>query len=196
MNRTALRMLALVALAIGLIGFSGSATAQHDATPEGSPMAGGMMGDAMGGTGAAYFLIENAGSEADRLILAAADVADVVEIHEIADNNGVMEMRPLADGLEIPAGETVALEPGGYHIMLIGLKDDLTAGMTFDLILTFEHAGEVVVPVTVQHEAPEGDAIVSTELGDLTISGVWSRPAPAISMEGSPAASPQASPTM
>lgn len=196
MNRFALRMLALTALAIGLTGFGGIATAHTDATPEGSPMAGGMSGDAMGGTGAAYFLIENGGSEADRLIAAAAGVSDVVEIHEIADNNGVMEMRPLADGLEIPAGETVALEPGGYHIMLIGLKHDLNAGDTFDLTLTFETAGEVVVPVSVQREAPEGDAIVSTELGNLTIMGVWSRPAPALAMEGSPAASPEATPTM
>jgi copper(I)-binding protein len=196
MKRNALRMVALMALAIGLIGFSGIATAHDEATPESSPMAGGMSGHAMGGTGAAYLTIENGGSEADRLIAAAADVANVVEIHEIADNDGVMEMRPLADGLDIPADETVVLEPGGFHIMFIGLKDDLTAGMTFELTLTFEYAGEVVVPVVVQREAPEGDEVTVTELGDLTISGVWSRPAPAISMEGSPAASPVASPTM
>lgn len=196
MNRIALRMLALAALAIGLIGFGGIAAAHDDATPEASPMAGGMSGHAMGGTGAAYFHVENGGSEADRLIAAAADVSAVVEIHEIADNNGVMEMRPLTDGLEIPAGETVTLEPGGYHIMLIGLKHDLNAGDTFDLTLTFERAGEVVVPVTVQSAAPEGDAIVSTEAGDLTISGVWSRPAPAMAMDATPAASPAASPTM
>lgn len=196
MNRVAVRMLALVALALGLIGLSGVTVAQHNATPEGSPMAGGMSGKPMGGMGAAYFLVENGGSEADRLIAASADVSDVVEIHEIADNNGVMEMRPLTDGVEIPAGETVALEPGGYHIMLIGLKHDLNAGDTFDLTLTFERAGEVVVPVTVQSAAPEGDANVSIEAGDLTISGVWSRPAPAIAMDGTPEASPEASPTM
>lgn len=197
MNRFALRLLALVALAIGIVGFGGNATAQHDATPEGSPMAGGMSGGhGMGGTGAAYFQIDNGGSEADRLVSAAADVANVVEIHEVKDNNGVMEMRPLDGGLEIPAGATVVLEPGGYHIMFIGLKADLVEGMTFDLTLTFESAGEVAVPVTVQREAPEGDAVVWVELGDLTIVGAWSRPAPAISMDGTPMASPEATPAM
>lgn len=191
MNRTALSLLAFVALTLGLFVFGGMVTAHDEATPEGSPTAGGMAGDAMGGTAAAYLTVENDGATADRLIaVSAAVVAGVAEVHEISDNNGVMEMRPLADGLDIPVGETVVLEPGGYHIMFIGLKDDLTSGMTFDLTLTFETAGNVVVPVTVQREAPEGDAIVSTELGDLTISGAWSRPAPALSMDASPEASP------
>lgn len=88
------------------------------------------------------------------------------------------------------------LAPGGYHVMLIGLTGDLTEGMTFDLTLTFEKAGDVIIPVTVQRAAPEGDAIVSIEAGDLTITGVWSRPAPALLMDGTPEASPEASPTM
>ena len=195
MSRITRRMLALVALAIGLIGFSGIATAHEMATPEGSPMAGGMAGHGMGGTGAAYMVITNDG-EADTLVAAAADVAHVVEIHEIVDNNGVMEMKPLEQGLEIPASGSVTLAPGGYHVMLIGLTGDLTEGMTFDLTLTFEKAGDVIIPVTVQRAAPEGDAIVSIEAGDLTITGVWSRPAPALLMDGTPEASPEASPTM
>lgn len=195
MTRITLRLLTLAALAFGLIGFGGLATAQDMATPESSPMSGGHgMGGPMGGTGAAYFTVTNNGSEADRLAAASAPVAKVVEIHEIVDNNGVKEMRPLENGLELPAGETVALAPGGYHIMLIGLTQDLTEGMTYDLTLTFEKAGEVVVPVTVQTAAPMGDAIVTIEAGDLTIAGVWSRPAPALM--GTPEASPEASPTM
>ncbi len=193
MNRIALRTIALVAMAIGLIGFTGVAIAHDTATPESSPMAGDM-GHAMGGTGAAYLMIANAG-ETDTLIGGSTDVAKVVEIHEIVDNNGVKEMKPLENGLEIPAGESVTLMPGGYHIMLIGLTKDLTEGMTYDLTLTFEHAGDVVVPVTVQTAAPEGDAIVTIEAADLTLSGVWSRPAPALLGE-MPAASPMASPTM
>lgn len=190
MTRFTLRMLALVALAIGLIGFGGIATAHNDATPEASPMS---SGEPMGGMGAAYLVIENSG-EADVLLTGSTDVAQVVEVHEVADNNGVMEMRPLENGLEIPANGSVTLEPGGYHIMLIGLTQDLTAGMTFDLTLTFEKAGDVVVPVTVQNTAPEGDAIVSVEAGDLTLSGVYARPAPAL-LGGTPEASPEATPT-
>lgn len=193
MNRIALRMLALVALAIGLIGLSGIAIAHDEATPGASPEAS-MSG--MGGTGAAYLVVENNGAEADRLVSMSSEVAEVAEVHEIADNNGVMEMKPLESGLEIPAGETITLEPGGYHIMLIGLKQDLNAGDSFELTLTFETAGEVTVTVTVQREAPEGDAVVSTELGELTIAGVWSRPAPALLMDGTPDAPHDATPTM
>lgn len=196
MFRMTFRMLALVALAIGLIGLSGVVTAHDDATPVGSPMAGSSMGHTMGGTGAAYFTITNNGSDDDRLVAASAPVAKVVEIHEIVDNNGVMEMKPLESGLEIPAGATVELAPGGLHIMLIGLTQDLTEGMTYDLTLTFEQGGEVVIPVPVQPAAPEGETAESIELGALTITGVWSRPAPALAMESTPEASPAASPVM
>lgn len=208
MSRITLRLLALLALAIGLIGFSGIATANQQANPDGTPMAGGMSGqgnmsgqggmgghgNGMGGTGAIFMVISNDG-EADVLIAGATDVAAVVEIHEVADNNGVMEMRPLEQGLEIPADGLVTLQPGGYHVMLIGLTQDLMPDMTFELTLTFEKAGDVVIPVTVQRAAPTGDAIVSIEAGDLTITGVWSRPAPAF-LDGTPEASPVASPAM
>lgn len=166
--------------------------AAHSASPEASPMAG-EMGMGMGGTGAAYMVITNAGAESDHLIGGSTSVTEVVEIHEIVDNAGVMEMRPLAEGLEIPANGTVVLEPGGYHVMLIGLTEDLVADMTFDLRLRFEQAGEVTVPVVVQRSAPKGDEIQTTQVGDLTISGVWSRPAPALRDEmGTPEASPVA----
>lgn len=198
MNRMAMRMLALVALAVTLVGFGGIAAAHGDATPEATPGMEGTPGGmhAMGGTGAAYMMIENKGSEADTLIGGSTDVAQVVEIHEIVDNNGVMEMKPLENGLEIPANGSVTLQPGGYHIMLIGLTRDLKDGMTYQLTLTFAKAGDVVVEVSVQTAAPEGDAVVAIEAGDLTIAGPWSRPAPALAMDGTPLASPEASPTM
>ena len=93
----------------------------------------------------------------------------------------MMEMRPLADGLAIPAGESVVLEPGGYHIMLIGLTGDLNAGESFTLTLTFEKAGEVTVEaiiVTGNDKPTEGYAEPAVA-GDITVSDVWSRAAPA-----------------
>ena len=202
MTRIAVRLLALVALAIGLVGLTGFTSAQKMATPEASPMPGmqgqhGMGGHGMAGSGngAAFFTVTNNGTEADRLVSASTAVAHVVEIHEIKDNNGMKEMRPLENGLAIPAGETVLLAPGGYHIMMIGLTQDLTEGMTFELTLTFEQAGEVVVNVPVQRAAPEGDAIEMVAAGELTIAGVWSRPAPAL-MGGTPVASPMAAHSM
>ena len=62
-------------------------------------------------------------------------------------DNGVMKMRELTDGLAIPAGGTVALKPGSYHVMLIGLKKPLAAGDLFPLTLNFEKAGNVSVTV-------------------------------------------------
>jgi len=204
MTRIAVRLLALVALAVGLVGLVGFTSAQEMATPEPSAMPGmqgqhgmggqGGHGMAGSGNGAAFFTVTNNGAEADRLVSASTTVAAVVEIHEIVDKDGLKEMRPLEHGLEIPAGATVTLAPGGYHIMMIGLTEDLNAGMTFELTLTFEKAGEVTVTVPVQRTAPTVDAIESIEVGDLTVAGAWSRPAPALLMGGTPEASPMASP--
>ena len=99
---------------------------------------------------AAYMTLDNETSNADRLIGASSDVADKLQIHEMAVVNGMMQMRQLADGLSIPAGGLVALKPGSYHIMLIGLKKPLMAGDTFPLTLTFEKAGNISVTVPVQ----------------------------------------------
>src|SRR5437016_14580577 len=72
--------------------------------------------------GGGYLTIENKGSQPDRLIGGSADVADRVQLHEMAVSNGVMTMRPLEKGLVIAPGKTVKLAPGGYHLMLVDLK--------------------------------------------------------------------------
>ena len=56
------------------------------------------------------------------VLLAASDVAGKVELHEMAVTDGVMKMRELENGIDIPAGETVSLKPGGLHIMFMGLN--------------------------------------------------------------------------
>ena len=179
----------LVAVVFGTIG--GGAIASHDeGTPEASPQASPGATMDMGGTGAAYLTVRNEG-ETDRLLGGQTDKAEAVEVHEVVDEGGVMQMRPLADGLEIPAGGEVILEPGGYHLMLFGLTEDLVVGMTFDLTLRFERAGDVVVSVVVRRSAPEGDDVQTVRAGDLTIAGAWARPAPALRESlGTPSASP------
>jgi copper(I)-binding protein len=79
----------------------------------------------------------------------------------MAMQGDVMKMRHLADGLEIPAGETVVLAPGGFHIMFMGLKQAFVEGKTVAVTLTFEKAGsvEVLLPV----EATAADAPAATE---------------------------------
>ena len=103
-----------------------------------------------------FLTIENTGTEADRLVSATSDIAGETQIHEMAMQGDVMKMRQLADGLEIPAGETVVLAPGGFHIMFMGLKQALVEGETITVTLTFEKAGtvDVVLPI----EAAAADA--------------------------------------
>ena len=99
--------------------------------------------------GGAYLMIANTGASADRFVAAAADVAERVEIHTHIDDNGIMRMRKV-DGIDVPAGGTVMLKPGGYHIMFLGLHKPLKKGDEFPLTLTFEKAGKQTVEVEVQ----------------------------------------------
>ena len=66
-----------------------------------------------------------------------------------------MTMQEMADGLPLPGGETVSLEPGGYHIMLLDLVEPLEIDQEFELTLDFENADDVTVTVTVAETAPE-----------------------------------------
>lgn len=99
--------------------------------------------------GGGFMTIENTGTEADRLISVTSDVAAKSEIHEMSMDGQVMKMRALPDGLEIPAGETVTLSPGGFHLMFMGLKGKFVEGQTVNVMLTFEKAGtvELALPV-------------------------------------------------
>ncbi|MBE2267994.1 MAG: copper chaperone PCu(A)C [Anaerolinea sp.] len=107
--------------------------------------------------GAAFGLLVNLTDEADTLVSAATDAAEVVELHEMVMEGDVMQMRPLEGGFPVPAAGFTELKPGGYHIMLIGLTRVLEAGSMLDLTLTFEHAGEVMVTIPVRDmDAMEG----------------------------------------
>ena len=91
---------------------------------------------------------------ADRLVSVASPEANLVQIHESRIESGMMMMRELRDGLPLPAGEAVALAPGGNHLMLMGVKEPLVAGDTVALTLTFEAAPAVEVTATVGQPAP------------------------------------------
>lgn len=104
--------------------------------------------------GAAYLTVKNEGKEPDTLTAATAEFAEKVEVHQNTKNDqGVMQMRAVEGGLEIPAGKTVALKPGGLHIMFVGLKQKLEDGQSVPLTLQFAKAGEVKVDVKVEHAA-------------------------------------------
>lgn len=100
------------------------------ATPPGAPTAGG------------YLTITNTGSEADTLIAVSSPLAARNEIHIMETKDGVMTMHPV-EGIEIPAGGTVTLAPGGYHLMFISLTAPLKEGEKMPVTLTFERAGSI-----------------------------------------------------
>jgi len=103
------------------------------------------------GTGAVYMTLKNSGNEADTLVKVTTKVSDAAEIHEMSMENQVMKMRPVSgQRLEIPARDAVELKPGGLHIMLIGLKQQLKPGDKIDLTLTFEKSGEKTVQAEVR----------------------------------------------
>ncbi len=141
-----------ILLSVAILGFSTAAVAAHDykvgelvidhpvarATPPNAPVSGG------------YMTIHNNGTEADRLLSGEAAFAERVEIHEMSMEREVMKMRQLTDGLEIPAGGDVVLKSGGYHIMFIGLEQQIKEGDKYPVTLVFEKAGSVEVEFNVE----------------------------------------------
>ncbi len=105
-------------------------------------------------TAAAYFVVHNKGSEADRLLSASTPVAGKAELHEHIHADGLMKMQQVQN-VEIPAGGEVKFEPMGYHVMLFNLKQQAKDGERFPLTLTFEKAGAIEVEIAVQADAPE-----------------------------------------
>ena len=103
------------------------------ATPKHASVAGG------------YATITNTGTAPDRLIGASLPMAPKGEIHEMSMADGVMHMRRLDDGLAIPAGATVSLTPGGYHLMFVKPTAQLDEGQSVPGTLTFAKAGKVAV---------------------------------------------------
>ena len=105
--------------------------------------------------GGAYLTITNTGNEADRLVGGSVPIAKSVEVHDMAMEGDVMKMRHLDKGLEIAAGATVELKPGGVHVMFMGLTEGLKSEQSVKGTLAFEKAGTVEIEYRV---APMGAA--------------------------------------
>ncbi len=97
--------------------------------------------------GAAWLTIRNSGGD-DRLVGAESPAAERVEIHTHIHKDGVMMMRKV-ESLAVPAGGEAALEPGGDHLMLFGMKTGLKTGDSFALTLVFEKTAPVTVDILV-----------------------------------------------
>ena len=108
-----------------------------------------------GTSGAAFMRIDNTASADDRLVAAASDVAERVELHtHVEDDQGVMRMIEVEEGFVVPAGGEHLLERGGDHVMFLGLTRPLAEGDTVTVTLVFENEGEMVLDIPVAQARP------------------------------------------
>ena len=112
---------------------------------------------------AAFLSIINKGPDDDRLVTASSPLAERVELHGIKVVGADIEMRPLARGLAIHAGNTATLKPRGYHLLLLGVKAPLGKGSILPVTLTFEKAGAVTVEFAVEEQGLIGEAVLHEE---------------------------------
>jgi len=120
--------------------------------------------------GVAYLSITNNGNSADTLTGASSPRAASVQMHQTTLSEGMARMRPLA-GLTIGPGKTVRIEPGGIHLMLMGLNAPLVAGTTVPLTLEFRNAGRITVQLNVEERdaPPAAENSMTQTLGVVTV---------------------------
>ena len=141
----------LLCLPAGMAGAAGSGhiettTLEIRATPPGMTATGG------------YLTITNHSDKDERLIFVRAPFAAKSEIHTMINDDGVMKMRKLTDGLSVGAGQTVALAPAGLHLMFMGMTAPLTPGEMHNVTLEFASGAVVRVMGSVKKPADIGGA--------------------------------------
>lgn len=118
-------------------------------------------------TTAAYFTITNDGEADDVLLSASAGGFGSVELHDTVVEGGAASMVEQTDGIPIPAGGSVTLEPGGLHVMLISAEDAIAAGDEIEITLEFEEAGEVVIVSTVRDRGEDDPQPMDMDSEDM-----------------------------
>lgn len=111
----------------------------------------------VGGMTAVFGIITNNSGEDVVLVGGATEVAGLVEVHEMAMIDGEMKMQEIDGGLVIPAGQSVVLEPGGNHLMLMELTSDVTAGEMIEVAFDFEGAEDLTLTDVVAKPTEGGD---------------------------------------
>ena len=120
--------------------------------------------------GGAFLTITDSGAP-DQLLSASSPAADMVELHETVNDNGVMKMLPIK-ALDLQPGKPIELKPGSYHLMLMGLKQKLDVGATFPLTLTFDKSPPVTVTVTVGAAGAAGPAMDHSSMDHSSMPGM------------------------
>ena len=140
MNRMTLFALALASALAALPAFAGELAVTNAWSRSTPPAA---------KVGVVYFTLRNDTKKSDRLLKLSTPVATKVEVHRTEELDGIARMREVAV-LHVDAGQTLEFQPGGLHVMLMGLRKPLVAGTSYDLDLLFEVAGPRKVKVTVR----------------------------------------------
>ncbi|HEY5607027.1 MAG TPA: copper chaperone PCu(A)C [Alphaproteobacteria bacterium] len=95
-------------------------------------------------TGALYLTLHNGGSESDRLVAVSTPMAQRAELHSSVEQDNVARMQKI-DGIELSPGGSVPLQPGGLHIMLVGLDPTVKPGVSMPVTFRFQRAGDIVI---------------------------------------------------
>lgn len=140
MNRRSLLALAIVAAFAALPAVAGELAVVNAWSRSTPPVA---------KVGVVYFTLKNDTKKSDRLLKLSTPVATKVEVHRTEELDGIARMREVAV-LHVDAGQTLEFQPGGLHVMLMGLRKPLVARTTYELELLFEVAGPRKVKVTVR----------------------------------------------
>ncbi len=119
--------------------------------------------------GGGYLSVTNTGPESDTLLAVTSNRAKSVQLHRMRVENGIMIMRELKEGIEIPAGGTVVFKPGAYHLMFVGVTERFKRGETIKATLTFAKAGAVEVAFAVGSAG--GDMSAPTGAANAPASG-------------------------
>ncbi|MFT5181980.1 MAG: copper(I)-binding protein [Alphaproteobacteria bacterium] len=119
--------------------------------------------------GGVFLKIINDGDQPDRLIGIESEMADQASLHAMIRDGDVMKMRPVEDGVEVPANGEVELAPGGKHVMLFGLREQLIKESTIPLTLIFERAGRFEIVAVVEAAGSRGPSVAGAKHGEHTI---------------------------
>jgi hypothetical protein len=110
-----------------------------------------------------FFVLTNTGLEPDRLVGATSLAAEKIEIHAIKVTGGDIGMRARAEGLAVPAGVTLTLQPRGYHLLLLGLRTAPLPGASLPVTLILERAGSIDLELLVEAPGPVGKEVLVEE---------------------------------
>lgn len=146
MTHPSIRSFLRAAVALGMLTLSGTALAAEGIHVE---QAWARPTTSMAKAGGAFLTIHDRAGQGDRLVGASSPAAERAELHSHTMEDGIARMREVEGGIEVSAGGELAMQPGGYHIMLMGLRAPLAPGGTVPLTLSFERAGDVDVTVRV-----------------------------------------------